>query len=58
MRDVKFNIWMAEVNGLCSAEMMLDIEDFPDWCWMDAFEDGLSPAEAYANFKEEVLEDF
>lgn len=48
-----FEEWFSEVDKIFCVRMGLGVEDWPDWGWMDAFEDGLTPEEAFDTYQEE-----
>jgi hypothetical protein len=50
--DERFNMWFELVNGMVGESTGLDIDDFPDWRSRDAFDDGLTPAEAFKEWQE------
>lgn len=44
--DPKFDAWMAKVDAVIEKNCGLSNRDLPDWNYLDAFEDGFSPAAA------------
>lgn len=44
--DPKFAVWMAKVDAFISKKFGVDSSDLPDWNYLDAFEDGMSPSAA------------
>jgi hypothetical protein len=53
MSRESYAVWMARLDQVCQARTGLGIDDLPDGCSRDAFEDGMTP-EAYL---QELLED-
>ena len=45
-----FSQWMQKVDALFLKKFALSREDFPDWTWRDAFDDGLTPKEAFRQY--------
>ena len=44
---MSFEQWMAKVDAILSRKLCgLTSRDLPDWMYIDAFEDGVSPASA------------
>lgn len=41
--DTKFKNWMLKVNAACEHLYGMSIHDLPDYCFRDAFDDGVSP---------------
>jgi hypothetical protein len=41
-----FDAWMAKVNALIVKKTGVDADDLPDFCYLDEFEDGATPAQA------------
>ena len=41
-----FERWIAKVNEILSSQIGLTTDDLPDQCYMDMFEDDVSPSEA------------
>ena len=52
--EQEFNDWLAAMDKLFVVEYGLSYQDFPDWGWRDAYEDGLNPEEAVQSYKEEM----
>jgi hypothetical protein len=45
--DEEFASYLDEANRLCERRLGgLGILDLPDYCWRDAYDDGVSPREA------------
>ena len=41
-----FKLWLANVDACCARICGLSIHDLPDCCFMDWFEDGVTPTSA------------
>lgn len=52
-QDAKFDAWMHDVERVCFARTGLAPADFDDFNWSDAYEDGLSPTEAFEAMHED-----
>lgn len=50
---MSFELWMIKVNNLLAAKVGVGSEDLPDYCWRDAFDDGLTPKEVVTDYLEE-----
>ena len=53
-----FDQWMKQVDALLIRWHGLASDDLPDWEWMDAFEDELSPEEAVEAFLDGIEDNF
>ncbi len=42
----KFTPWLKKVNDIIGKRTGLDLNDLPDFCYRDAFEDGATPSQA------------
>jgi len=51
--DNDFESWLRAVDALCVAKVGLSIFDLGDYLWRDAFDDELTPLEAFRNFAED-----
>lgn len=55
---MSFEAWMNKVDRYFSNNFGgLTSEDFPDWDWREAYDDELTPYEAFKQYKEEHEED-
>jgi hypothetical protein len=43
---MRFTEWMAKVDAILMRKCGLDSRDLADWMYVDAFEDGYTPAAA------------
>ena len=50
---MNFEQWMTEVDKLFVKTFGLDSGCFEDWLYYDAYEDGLTPKEAFKTYVEE-----
>lgn len=41
-----YDKWMAKVDAFIARKFGVDSNDLPDWNYLDAFEDGMSPSAA------------
>ncbi len=48
-----FSQWMGKVDALFVKQFGLSSEDFPDWNWRDAFEEGETAKEAFDQYCED-----
>ena len=46
--------WYDKVCDECSKQTGFDPDDLPDYCYMDAFEDGLTPSEVLEDMLDEL----
>lgn len=53
MSEREFETWLSDMDTIFIRKFGLSYQDFPDWTWRDAFEDGLSPSEAVEAYAEE-----
>ena len=44
--DPEFAAWMAQVDARFEKRFGLSVFDMVDYCWRDAYDDGLTPAGA------------
>ena len=51
--DPKFKIWLAKVDRIVSAKCGIGVDDLPDMCYRDSFDDGVTPKEMAADVFEE-----
>jgi hypothetical protein len=51
---MKFEAWKEELNTIFVGEFGMDSDSFEDYLWRDAWEDGLSPEEAFEDWREYV----
>lgn len=49
---IGFEKWMKSVNEILVKKLGLSSDDLPDFLWMDIFEDGLTPRNAFESFIE------
>jgi hypothetical protein len=49
--------WLGLVYRILASKYGISQEDFPDWDWVEAFEDGLSPREAFDAMHEDHFGD-
>lgn len=54
----RFDAWMAKVNAILERKTGLDSNDLPDFCYLDAYEDGATPSQAAASAIRAAREDF
>ncbi len=51
---MSFESWMEKIDAMFSDIFGgLTSEDFPDACWADMFEDGMSPKQAFKQYCED-----
>jgi hypothetical protein len=48
-----FEKWFAEVDSIVSSKCGIGVDDLPDMCYMDSFEDGVTPSEMAEDVFEE-----
>jgi len=46
LTECKFDTWMKAVDKHCVALCGLESADLPDYCYADAYDDGLTPKQA------------
>ncbi len=44
--ETEFRVWMKKVDAAAQKKCGLSIYDLPDYCYRDAFEDGICPSSA------------
>ena len=44
--DAPFEAWLARADAVCCKLVGMSIYDLPDYCYRDAFDDGMTPAAA------------
>ncbi|MBI1758160.1 MAG: hypothetical protein HYR62_02895 [Actinobacteria bacterium] len=44
--DVGFAAWLLVAEATCRRQYMVSIFDLADWCWRDAYDDNMPPADA------------
>lgn len=44
--DVWFAIWLHALNRVVQRRVMLSFDDLEDWCYRDAYDDGMPPKDA------------
>lgn len=50
----RFDLWMDLVHRKFEDRFFgMNADDFEDWLWRDAFDSGLTPSQAFANWMEE-----
>lgn len=54
--EQEFEQWLSDMDVIFTKVFGLSYQDYPDWGWRDAFEDGLSPSEAVEAYGEEFDE--
>jgi Family of unknown function (DUF5419) len=52
--DKEFEEWLSDMDIIFRKVFWLSYQDFPDWGWRDAFDDGMSPSEAVEAYREEM----
>lgn len=52
--ELAFEQWLVDMDAIFVKVFGLSYQDYPDWTWRDAFEDGLSPEEAVEAYGEEM----
>lgn len=55
--ELAFEHWRAQCDLLVTHRYMVGIDDMPDACWRDWYEDGLRPVEAVDTAAEDVWHD-
>jgi Family of unknown function (DUF5419) len=45
-KDLEFGVWMVKVDDAVKTLAGISADDLADYCYRDAFEDGLSPKQA------------
>jgi hypothetical protein len=45
-----YETWIKKVNTLCESEFGFDTESFSDYTWLDCFDDGMTPDEAFKDW--------
>ena len=55
---MSFDTWLLKCDAIIAKQFGVGLSDLEDWEWMGAFEDGATPAEAVAQFKEDIGEEF
>lgn len=48
-----FDSWMNEINEICNVQMGLGVDDLPDYCWLDLYDSGLEPHDAWDSYLED-----
>lgn len=56
LQSMTFEQWIAQVDKIIVNKFGVSYQDLPDWTWMDAFEDNMSPKDAAETFVEELTE--
>lgn len=51
--DEEFAAFMRQIDNLFVKEFGIGYENFPDWDYYSAFDDGITPFEAFEDWKEE-----
>lgn len=57
MGTKKFEAWLEKVNAICIDKLSAPVDCLPDWNWMEAYDDGCSPREAFDAFHEDQYGD-
>ena len=52
----RYKLWKAKLNQLLLLSMGVECDDLPDWGYVDAFDEGLSPSEALRELREEIVD--
>lgn len=55
--ELAFEHWRAQCDLLVTHRYTVGIDDLPDACWRDYYEDGLRPVEAVDTAAEDVWHD-
>lgn len=55
--DLRFALWLLMVDRRFTRRFGLGIYNMPDWTWRDAYDSGMSPAEATASATEDFSGD-
>ncbi len=50
-----FEEWMSLIDRLSQVRYGFDTNNFSDWNWMDAYDSGMEPAEAFREWVEDDL---
>jgi len=58
INDSKFKAWMAKVDAIVFRKAGVGCDDLPDYCYLDAFEDGSSPNQTACAVIRAAKEDF
>ena len=49
-----FDEWMERINGLFMDAFLVGYSDFEDWTWMEAYDLGKTPRQAFEKWAEEI----
>jgi hypothetical protein len=52
--NAAFTAWLSQLDKAFIRAHGLSYQDFPDWNWRDAFDDGLTPLQAVEAYDEEM----
>lgn len=53
-----FEQWYKACDGIVSRKLGVGVDDLPDACWRDYYDDGMSPSEAIECAAEDAWDDW